>query len=252
MSVKKFLILTAAGAMSLAATSVFAGGPDIAPPPDNGVYFELSVGYAGLDWADHYNYLDPDFYSSGGGGFTFGADLGYQFNQYFGLELGWFWLPRVRYAGDYDWRNDNNNTISADNDDEDDYYNETRRIQDWFAYLAAKFMAPVAEHLNAYFKFGVAYRRTEISDLNDVDSWRPIFGGGFQYYFDDFWSIKLQWLHLPEGGNAYLMPKKHYHDHDHDQIEDRNHHHHRGYFPETHKIPAANLFTVGVEYLFAV
>ena len=203
MSVKKLLLLIAAGATSIAMTSALAGGPDVAPPPapmasDTGVYLTGNVGYARVNWRGVFG---PKFSRRGKGGFAYGFDLGYQWNQYLAAELGWFYLPKVR--------------VSAGG-----------QIKSWFAYLAAKLMAPVGDNFNVFLKGGVAYRRIRLPS-GRANVWRPLFGGGFMYTFNQSWMFNVQYLYVGAGSRALVS----------------------GAFFQT---PAAHVFTAGLGYMFAV
>jgi OmpA-OmpF porin, OOP family len=226
MSVKKLLVLTAAaGVVSLGSAAALAGGPDIAPAFQQGVYVEGYVGYA----LNRYDMNRPGPFSLAGttlssnksGGFTFGFDVGYQFTRHLALELGWFYLPRVKGNGVV--LNANNALVNAGQ----------VKVNSWFAYLAGKFNVPVpmVDNLDVFGKFGVAYRNLNYSAAagtvftNDTGYWTPMFAAGLQYMFTPAWSATFQWIHLP------------------------------GYFkatPASRQAPNANLFLFGIGYFFAI
>src|SRR3990167_10365521 len=101
MLVKKLLTLTVVGIASVAATTVvLAGGPEYAVPSYAGFYIEGNAGYAYRPWQNDVTTLYGFFNqvgavssgSNSNGGFTGGADLGYQFNQFVSIEGGWYYL----------------------------------------------------------------------------------------------------------------------------------------------------------------
>lgn len=160
MSVKKLLVLSAAGVATMAlSAAAFAGGPDTAAK--NGIYVEGGVGYVYENFHD----LNSTFYNSNQtGDFAAVVDAGYRWNQYLALEAGWFWLGTADVT---------NTNIEVDN---------------WAVYGAVKLMAPIMHNLDAFFKAGVAYRDSSASanvggttirdDATDVV---PMFAGGVQY-----------------------------------------------------------------------
>lgn len=201
MSVKKLLLLSAAGIATVAAGAAVAGGPDVAPPPPvmSGFYVEAQLGYAWEDW----NGIIPPIFGvittdNADGGFTVGGDLGYQFNNNWSLEVGGYYLvsrPRFTIAGVGSFK-----------------------ITDWFIYLAPKLMVhfPWISGLDWYFKAGVAYRRLTADDFtggimaaggDHVDYVRPIFGSGMQYVFDFGLILGAQYLYVP--GRAGQAPDIH-------------------------------------------
>jgi len=143
MSVKKLLVLTAAGIVSLGMTAALAGGPDVAPA-DNGVYVDLNLGYAFQDWEGIGNILGGVGFVTWGdnaqGGFAGSVDLGYQWNQYLAAEFGYWYLPQANF------------TVLPGG------VGASGSINNYALYLAAKFMAPVMDNLDLFFKAGLAYR----------------------------------------------------------------------------------------------
>lgn len=211
MSVKKLLILTAAGvAASAGMTAAMAGGPDMmaAPAPvDSYFYVEGSVGYAFQDFSNQASNVfatgavpPPTTAPSTGpnsdgatGGLAYGADFGYMFNQYIGVELGWTFLPRftatappgfllMGFPTGLQFRN-----AGA-------------------AWGVAKLVAPLTENFDAFFKAGVSYRYGTLifGDVGHVGmrEWRPVFGAGATYNFAQDWMASVSWMHFM-GGTTY-------------------------------------------------
>ncbi|EKD92360.1 MAG: outer membrane protein [uncultured bacterium] len=209
MSVKKLIILAAAGLAVVGASAAMAGGPDhmampSAPAFEPSVYLEGHFGYAGSNWGDYNgsgvmgtagsSAFSPS--TNATGWLTAGADLGYNFTQNFALELGWFWLPNVS-GGFTSW----SSTAST---------NGGATVRSWFAYTAAKLSVPVIENLDLFGKIGVAYRNLSYSVpstpaalqnvTGDGGYWAPLFGAGIQYDWNN-WLIGAQYLYLP-GNNS--------------------------------------------------
>lgn len=222
MSVKKSLILGAvAGVASLGlAASAFAGGPDYyTPATDNGVYIDVNGGY------NYSNYAGEDgldaLTSNSHGAFTVGADLGYQFNRYLALELGWYWLGTANVAPE------GTPAININSN--------------WAAYLGPKLMVPLfaMSNVDVFVKAGVAYRTYNLNvTSNEEESvfniganttfhkWSPMFALGGEYHFDQNWRFNAQYTRFVEGtfnssaGNLYTV--------------------------------SSNLFTIGLGYLFTM
>ena len=190
MSVKKLLVLAAAGIAAVSATSVFAGGPDhvampAAPAFEPQIYVEGHVGYAEQDWRA----LGPVnvFGSFGGnsrGGFTAGGDVGYQFVRNWAIEFGGFYLPRVRGTA--------NGIVGV--------AGTGLRITSWFIYLASKLTVPLFDHFDIYGKAGGAYRQLRYRGNlvpGNVGQWAPYFAAGAQYLITDNWTASIQYTNIP-------------------------------------------------------
>ncbi|OGT32708.1 MAG: hypothetical protein A3C44_00325 [Gammaproteobacteria bacterium RIFCSPHIGHO2_02_FULL_39_13] len=208
MSVKKLLVLSAAGLAAIGATAVMAGGPDhMAMPAEaafqNSIYVEGHVGYAQSNWknfnsnewmgASATSIYTPS--TNGKGGITGGADLGYNITRHIAVEGGWFYIPQVKGAG----TGIVVNTFSAATA-------LTGTINSWFAYTAAKLSVPVMDDLDLFGKVGVAYRGLTYSP-NTIQGvtghghyWAPVFGTGIQYTLNDAWLFGAQYMYLP--GNS--------------------------------------------------
>lgn len=220
MSVKKFLVLTAAGIASVGATAALAGGPDAmqAPVFQPNIYVEVNLGYVQSNWR---SFAITPFVSFGdniNGGFTFGFALGYNFMKHFSAEIGWDWIPEAK--GSTAAVNNNNLTV-----------------QSWIFYLAGKLDVPLMDNLDLFGKFGAAYRSLDWAGAAAVGApvatipggsqsyWSPFFAAGGQYAFNDNLYMTLQWKHVSannDGGNA------------------------------SEAAPSANFYTAGLGYRFAM
>lgn len=207
MSVKKILLLGAASVAALSVTTAMAGGFTHEPMhvADNGYYVEGHVGYARQNYFDNINWrTDPAVASDHGtnrnndsnvrGGFSGGADLGYQINNHFGLELGWFHLPSLNVMS---------STAGA-----------ASYLRGWVLYLAAKYMMPIGwfNNTSLYFKFGAAYRRATLGAAavaaygvtNGRSSFvRPMFAAGLDYCFTDALYGIIQYAYFMGARNSF-------------------------------------------------
>lgn len=231
MSVKKLIVLTAAGVASVGLTSAFAGGPDMYAPPamsDTGVYLEANGGYAIRNWNnlrsnDVFHDNQANSLSNVQGGFTGIGDLGYQFNSFWAVEAGYIYLPKVKGTD-----------IATSNVVSDTSYG---------LYAGFKLSVPVYSDTYLYGKLAAAYQHNKLDNavataggINPTPSgngsltqnyWDPMFAAGIQYYFTPRhdWSINGQY--------TYLMG-------------------YDGSSSTGFGVPDSNLFTVGVGYKFAV
>ncbi len=187
MSVKKLLILAAAGVVS---TSALAGGASnysapaasMAADDQVGMYVGVNAGWDQMDWKNQLGTATDGSWNSAGksGSFAVGADVGYSFNQYLALEFGGFWLPNnAKYT---------NTTTST--------------LKTWDLYLAGKGTVPLYDEVNAFGKVGVAYTHTDVSSgptfQNPVSTgtnatWRPLFAAGLGYDFAQDWNVNAQY-----------------------------------------------------------
>ena len=212
MSVKKLITFAAAGIASVGVTSAaVAGGSDYTSVPNYaGVYVENNVGYVYHPWRSDVTTIPGtpkslDVLSSsshGNSGFTFAWDSGYQFNQYFSVEGGWFYLPEAKF------------TVNP----------TTFKIKGGVAYAALKGMASVYENTYVFGKLGAAYayNRSSVaflsSDLTKVVSrsnyWNPLFAAGVQYYFTPNWSVNAQYAFVPgyrsASSSCFVAPVAHF------------------------------------------
>lgn len=195
MSLKKLFTIIVTLITSTFIITAIAGGPDIddIPPSFDGLFFEVNIGYAHVDWR-HYGLGITNFTSVASptsntvGGISFGAVGGYQFDEFWSLEGGWYYLPRVSGT---------TNNVSA-------------IARGWFTYGALKLSMPVHPDIYVFGKFGAAVRYTRLSAraaLNhtltgqvlpiSAHYWAPVFAVGMQYYLSWNWSINVQYLRLP-------------------------------------------------------
>lgn len=217
MSFKK-LAVVAAGVTAIALTAnVVAGGPEeqYTTPSYAGVYVELNAGYAYRPWV---NNVTNDFgaanllggltgVSNGNGGFTGGADLGYQFNQFLAIEGGWYYLPQV--SGTFAASLLGASAPSVN-------------VSSGVAYAALKGNAPIANNTYLFGKIGAAYTynsasnpglvRTDVSGLTtNSNYWNPMFATGIQYYFTPSWSVNVQYAYIPgfevSSSNRFIAPE---------------------------------------------
>lgn len=213
MSVKKLLVLTAASLAAMGATAALAGGPDhMAMPSEpafqNSVYVEGHLGYTQSNWsnfnsnnvmgASGSSLFTPS--SHGKGGFTGGADLGYNITQHIAVEGGWFYVPKVSGNGTAV-------AVPAGGTSYTSASSET--VKSWFAYTAAKLTVPVMSDFDLFGKVGVAYRSLKYSPntISGVTGnghyWAPVFGAGLQYNWGS-WLLGAQYTYLP--GNSEVNP----------------------------------------------
>jgi len=233
MSVKKSLIIAAAGLACVSATAALAGGPEAAPAFQPNVYFEANFGYASADWtswtdqqlgpwaSNHVSYTLTNLGGAPGsnkdGGFTMGVDAGYQFTQNLSVEAAWYYLPKV--SGN---TNGNGNVT----------------VHNWMAYGAGKLSLPVMDSLDIFGKVGVGYRSLNYSGVNGnvatayrgtAGYWAPVFGIGAKYLFTQNWSINAQWMFMPGYTGSAVNNNS-----------------------VAKQAPVLNLFTAGIGYQFAV
>lgn len=218
MSLKKYLSLAVAGAATVVASSASAGGVEVAPAPSySGFYIEGDIGYARVKWNDFQGGifnpvgvgsitgLAGGTTSDGSGGFAWGGDVGYQFNQYFSAEMGAYSLPSV--SGNV--RTTGNPNVATD----------AAKVSSWLLYAAGKLSVPLFRNLDMFGKLGVAWRFLSYSGpglaLTDGATGQlnsslftnthyaaVIFGTGMQYWLSPNWSLNLQYLHVPGRSKA--------------------------------------------------
>ena len=168
------------------------------------LYLDGSLGWASTDWRNSLNYIFPSQtatqFNHLNSGFTYGGDLGYQFNHYFSLEVGALGLPNVSYT-----IQSKTHTYTS---------NDTGSISNWLVDLAGKVTLPIptVSGLDIFGKFGVAYRAGNFTDEEILtgtaslpiqptvfDILEPILGGGLQYRLNKHWAINGQYLFVPYG-----------------------------------------------------
>lgn len=182
---KKTLCVLAT-ASAFAATAAIAGGPGPMAPPAPmsvaGVYINANAGYG--SWGIN---APSDVDHSG---FMFGANLGYQFNEYFAVEAGYMYLPEVKGT----------TTI----------FGNTFNVQiDNYAIVAAlKAMYPFTPEWSIFAKLGTAYTHGSVSvngsgSLADQSQWNFYAAAGVEYSFNPNVSVNVQAVVIPTG-NDYL------------------------------------------------
>jgi len=232
---KTIIRLLFIGFIFVATTIIYAGGVEYIPPPPvySGFYLEANLGEVFRDWEQEGLLQDYIIIVQGGtaiggfkngeAGFIYGFDMGYQWNQLFSAELGYFRLPSMEYSVPQ------GSLIAANN---------TMKIRArYLAYVALKFNYPIIENLYVSAKIGAAYLDTEVifsfipvSRLPQKDDyWTPLFAFGLQYYFNWNWSLNAQYVFVP--GYARRPTT--------------------GVFTKA-PVPNANIVTFGVGYKFAI
>ncbi len=203
MSVKKILLLGAAGIAAVSMTAAMAGGytqEPAAPAADNGYYIEGHLGYARQDYFDDVRWVASTGvhavdHNNARGGFAAGADVGYRINRHFGVELGWYHLPDV-------------NVIATGA--------SAQYFKSWALYLAGKYIVPLAwmNDTDWFFKLGAAYRKdtVPVGAVNSTNGGittgkatyvRPMFATGLDYSFSDAWSGIVQYTHFSGARKAF-------------------------------------------------
>lgn len=223
MSIKRTLAFFTVLALSTCMFSslAIAGGAEEYKPTYSGVYIEGNLGYAIHDWRPTQIVVSPfanNRVANGAGGFIFGFDMGYQFNQYFSLEGGWYYYPTVRGA-----------ILQR--------AGLTAEVHTWFAYLGGKFTMPVWRNTYVYGKLLAAYYNSRSNRLlpttasiqavgrvaagvgiptstNGSSTWfNPLFAAGIQYYFNENFSINVQYMYAPpfdkRSSSRYGVPESH-------------------------------------------
>lgn len=186
MSVKKLLVLAAATAATMGATSAFAGGVDstysapmAATAPTSYFYVQGNLGYAGTNWKSGSDAAATNW-SNGNGGFTWGVDAGYMWTQNLGLEVGYYMFPTAKA------------TVAG----------AGAKAQQWAMYGAAKFAVPVYPNMDIYAKAGLGYNRSELSGSITGNTnakyhkWGFVGGAGVDYTFDNNVFLDVQYMYF--------------------------------------------------------
>ena len=226
MSVKKLLLLSVASIAALGSTAALAGGPDnVALAAENGMYVEGAMGYDISNWINASNLTNGVVaIKNRNGGFTAGVDLGYQWNENWAVEFGWYYLPTIRL------QTNTTSTLGAGLDG---------NVNQWAAYGALKMMVPFGfiPGMDLFFKTGAGYQylrasgaATSVSPFT-MFKWSPYFGFGGQYDFGTNFIINAQYQRF--AGGRFLG-----------DISGSN--------VNGNGVPSSNLFTLGVGYLFAI
>ena len=233
MSIKRMLMLAAAGAASVASIGALAGTAmpvtaaaptTITSTPDRGIYVEGLAGYdrygvenAYVTKADQSSF---DF-KNGNGNFAFGVDAGYQINKYFSAEAsGIYVLPAKA-------------TIKGTKAESD--------YKTYAAYVAGKISVPVYENFSVFTKLGVGYQHLTIDNKNYPTGSHvpakqtgskvgPMFGAGVAYNITPAIYVSGEWLRF-NGQTKMHEPSD---------------------TAKTNMVSTPNIFLVGVGYKFAL
>src|SRR3989344_713985 len=184
MSVKKLLILAAAG-VGLVSTAALAGGAPAgaysSPAHSDfnvGPYAQLNIGYAYYGWKHALGTDAGGSWSRGNWGFTPGLAVGYSFNNYLAAELGGFYIWPAKYS-------ENGANL---------------KIKQWMSYAAGRISIPVYQDTTLYTKVGIGYQHVKVDDsllssrtASTEHSWEPFFGLGVNYSFTPQIYAGLEW-----------------------------------------------------------
>lgn len=210
MSIKKLLILSAAGIALAGSASAFAGGPDdmghamsssVFTPA---VYFEANGGYDMYSWKNFSNNLTTPFFSfddgqtnkfrNHNGGGVAGLDIGMQITKNLGIELGGYYLPTLKYL-----RNSSTNpqTVSQDGVEGTQH--------NWMGYVAGKLSMPMpyVDGLSLFTKIGAMLRfNTNEKMIKQYQGtyhyWDLVYGAGADYnIMNSGFTVGLQYMRLP-------------------------------------------------------
>ena len=220
MSLKTITRLLLTGTLVALSATAWAGGPGVMVPPApvdySGVYIEGDAGWAQVNWADFWagalnsvpiaTTIGNNLVTIQGGvvgshgesGFTWGGDLGYQFNRYFSAEAGWYRLATVS----------GNHSRIAVIGNSDFGLLDGLRVYSWFVYFAGKVAIPVADDVDIFGKAGVAWRKLNYSGagtslavltavFHDTHYSKPFFAFGAQWWIDQNWSANIQYMVVP-------------------------------------------------------
>lgn len=153
-----------------------------------GVYVDINAGYSFINWEDFSPTHHFTFTNNGRGGFTIGGDTGYEYSRYFAFELGWYYLPQVKY-----------NTLNSVN----------FKVYQWAAYFGFTVFLPVSEKSNFFGKLALACRYIEFNSSPGGVApdgshylWRALGALGWRYYFSPNWSMTVQYMYLPGEKNS--------------------------------------------------
>ena len=209
MSIKKLLILSAAGFAAVTSAAAFAGGPDEMSPQSlftPAVYADLHGGYSWYDWKGMVGNMTTIWFNNEGisknedGGWAGGADVGFQIFKNIAFEVGGFYLPKVE--GTVNTANNSQQTSCGGDDGtcfSGDQYN-------WAAYAAGKFSVdmPYVEGLDMYAKVGAMWRgmsneRQSVVGRGGVKGYIDvIYGAGFEYdLMQTGFRVGVQWMRIP-------------------------------------------------------
>ena len=211
MSVKKLLVLAAAGVVSATAfaggSNQFAMAQSKAPVADSSMfnpaaYVDVN---AGMDWSGFSDQTSGSkFKSMSGNPLSFGGDVGYVFMKNLGVELGGSYLMNIQQTAPTAF------TLSQ-----------------WDIYGALKTIANLMPNLDLFAKFGMDYLsvKNNAAGMGTTGNFAPTFGAGLDWSFTQNWRASLQWRRLSSITDSSKTAK-------------------------VSTVPAQDLFTVGVGYVF--
>jgi opacity protein-like surface antigen len=150
-----------------------------------GFVIGLEGGYADTHWDN----LAVTHLSISDSGFAGRAFLGYDFNQYFGVESGFIFLPDAKF--------------SVDNIDAD------AKIRNYAIDLLAKVSVPVTSGFKLYAKAGAGYFNSKLSSSLPGEEGQtnshvgPAFGVGAGYEVVPNLTINLSWMRYSGHGKVF-------------------------------------------------
>ncbi len=173
--------------------------PEAAQLPHIGVYIDTMAGYGFADWSGFTNDGHGAWALIGGinpsrhkkSGFSYGANIGYHFIRYLGLEFGYYNFAK----------------ISGDN----------LELETPYVYAAGKLSYPFLanDDLAIFAKLGMAYRMLDYGGnaqqgayQNKRYSINLLYGVGAQYYLSQGWRASVQWLEIPKYTQGEQNSKK--------------------------------------------
>lgn len=210
MSIKKLLILSAAGFAAVTSAAAFAGGPDEMSPQSlftPAIYVDAHGGYSFYNWKNLVDNVTTIFNNEGGmtqnenGGWIGGLDVGLQIFKNIAVEVGGFYLPTVKGEANQ------NITNSATGCGVSGFTCVNSTQYNWMAYAAGKFSVdmPYVEGLDMFAKVGAVWRA--MSNENQIvqgrsglrNYWDVIYGAGFEYdLMHTGFRVGVQWLRIPQ------------------------------------------------------
>ncbi len=216
MSIKKLLILSAAGLAAVTSAAAFAGGPDQMEESlfTPAIYADLHGGYSFYNWNQEILgntgvvWFTPQGLENSMGGAIGGADVGFQIFKNVAVEVGGFYLPRLK--GTANDAVDVTNPTACTGSTSADGSCAQGEQWNWVAYAAGRFDVPMpyVQGLNMFAKLGGAWRGMSNQDMTPpgnagMHSYvTVIFGAGFDYdIMQTGFRVGVQWLHIP-GHNA--------------------------------------------------
>jgi len=167
---------------------------------NNMCYIEGDAGYARQNYFDNAQWqanagVNVNNNSNVRGGFSGGIAAGYQINQRYAIEAGWFHLPSV---------NTNLGNLAA------------AYLKSSVTYLVVKYKlpAPALYHTRLFFKLGAAYRKANmpansyvftagVVSRRDSDYIRPTFATGFDYVFNRNLLGVFQYFYFMGANNSF-------------------------------------------------